>query len=34
MPTNRGMIGLAKALGFSVEVDFEEGMAEMRLPLR
>lgn len=33
MPTNRGMIGLAKALGFNVEIDFEEGMAEMKLIL-
>ncbi|WP_261818229.1 bifunctional acetate--CoA ligase family protein/GNAT family N-acetyltransferase [Vibrio gallicus] len=31
MPTNRGMIGLAQALGFSVAVDFEEGIAEMKL---
>ncbi|RQW64476.1 bifunctional acetate--CoA ligase family protein/GNAT family N-acetyltransferase [Vibrio viridaestus] len=29
MPTNQGMISLAKKFGFNVAVDFEEGVAEM-----
>lgn len=33
MPSNRGMLGLAKKLGFQIRVDFEEGTADMRLEL-
>ncbi|MDA9557288.1 bifunctional acetate--CoA ligase family protein/GNAT family N-acetyltransferase [Vibrio sp.] len=31
MPSNRGMIGLAKSFGFSVDIDFEEGVANLLL---
>lgn len=33
MPTNRGMLTLAQKLGFKVEVHFEDGTADMVLPL-
>lgn len=33
MPTNRGMLTLAQRLGFEVEVHFEDGTADMVLPL-
>ncbi|XAW88254.1 bifunctional acetate--CoA ligase family protein/GNAT family N-acetyltransferase [Vibrio sp. CDRSL-10 TSBA] len=33
MPTNRGMLGLAKGLGFAVDVHFEDGTADMVLKL-
>lgn len=31
MPTNRGMINLARKLGFKVKMDLEEGVAELKL---
>ncbi|GEA50387.1 hypothetical protein VIN01S_11910 [Vibrio inusitatus NBRC 102082] len=33
MPSNKGMVTLAQKLGFSTQVDFEEGVVEMALPL-
>jgi len=33
MPTNRGMLMLAQKLGFELDVQFEDGVADMRLPL-
>lgn len=33
MPTNRGMLTLAQKLGFSLDVQFEDGVADMVLPL-
>ncbi|QMV16599.1 bifunctional acetate--CoA ligase family protein/GNAT family N-acetyltransferase [Vibrio spartinae] len=33
MPSNQGMLSLAQKLGFHVEVDFEDGTAEMQLLL-
>ncbi|MFV0448184.1 MAG: GNAT family N-acetyltransferase [Vibrio sp.] len=33
MPTNRGMLTLAQRLGFEVDVHFEDGTADMVLPL-
>ncbi|NOH81126.1 bifunctional acetate--CoA ligase family protein/GNAT family N-acetyltransferase [Vibrio sp. RE86] len=33
MPTNRGMLMLAQKLGFELDVQFEDGTADMRLPL-
>ncbi|OBT07988.1 GNAT family N-acetyltransferase [Vibrio sp. UCD-FRSSP16_10] len=33
MPSNKGMVTLAQKLGFSAQVDFEEGVVEMELPL-
>ncbi|MGL6260780.1 bifunctional acetate--CoA ligase family protein/GNAT family N-acetyltransferase [Vibrio sp. WXL210] len=33
MPSNQGMLNLAKSLGFSVSIDFEDGTADMVLPL-
>ena len=33
MPTNRGMLTLAQRLGFEVDVHFEDGTADMLLPL-
>lgn len=34
MPTNRGMITLARKLGFNIKVQLEDGIAELRLPLK
>lgn len=34
MPTNRGMITLARKLGFSVKVQLEDGIAELKLELK
>ncbi|SHO54444.1 succinyl-CoA synthetase subunit alpha [Vibrio quintilis] len=34
MPTNQGMLSLSRALGFSTEIDFEDGTAEMQLSLQ
>mgnify|MGYP001120536752 FL=1 len=34
MPNNQGMITLAKKLGFSVEVQLEDGIVSLHLPLR
>ncbi|RJX75492.1 bifunctional acyl-CoA synthetase/GNAT family N-acetyltransferase [Vibrio sinensis] len=33
MPTNRGMLMLAQSLGFKLEVSFEDGTADMVLPM-
>jgi acetyltransferase len=33
MPTNRGMLMLAQGLGFKLDVQFEDGTADMVLPL-
>ncbi|MGY2575351.1 bifunctional acetate--CoA ligase family protein/GNAT family N-acetyltransferase [Vibrio sp. C8] len=33
MPTNRGMLTLAQRLGFEIDVHFEDGTADMVLPL-
>ncbi|PKF76989.1 protein acetyltransferase [Vibrio sp. vnigr-6D03] len=33
MPTNRGMIMLAQKMGFELDIQFEDGIADMRLPL-
>ncbi|WP_417877249.1 bifunctional acetate--CoA ligase family protein/GNAT family N-acetyltransferase [Vibrio sp.] len=33
MPTNRGMLMLAQSLGFDIDVQFEDGIADMVLPL-
>ena len=33
MPTNRGMLMLAQKLGFKLDVQFEDGVADMVLPL-
>ncbi|MDR9826969.1 bifunctional acetate--CoA ligase family protein/GNAT family N-acetyltransferase [Vibrio sp. FNV 38] len=33
MPTNQGMLGLAKQLGFTISIDFEDGTADMLLQL-
>ncbi|AVX02423.1 bifunctional acetate--CoA ligase family protein/GNAT family N-acetyltransferase [Vibrio vulnificus] len=33
MPTNRGMLTLAQKLGFSLDIQFEDGVADMVLPL-
>jgi len=33
MPQNRGMIALARKLGFQVEFMMEDGVVEMTLPL-
>ncbi|MDN3702134.1 bifunctional acetate--CoA ligase family protein/GNAT family N-acetyltransferase [Vibrio artabrorum] len=33
MPTNRGMLTLAQKLGFKLEISFEDGTADMVLPL-
>ncbi|MGD8116648.1 bifunctional acetate--CoA ligase family protein/GNAT family N-acetyltransferase [Vibrio sp. TRT 29B02] len=33
MPTNRGMLMLAQKLGFKLDVQFEDGIADMVLPL-
>jgi acetyltransferase len=33
MPTNRGMLMLAQKLGFELDVQFEDGVADMRLCL-
>ena len=34
MPRNQGMITLAKKLGFSVDVQLEDGIVSLRLPLK
>ncbi len=34
MPTNRGMLTLAQKLGFEIDVHFEDGTADMVLPLQ
>ncbi|WP_070966378.1 bifunctional acetate--CoA ligase family protein/GNAT family N-acetyltransferase [Vibrio sonorensis] len=34
MPTNRGMLTLAQKLGFKLDIQFEDGVADMVLPLR
>ncbi len=34
MPTNRGMLTLAQKMGFAVDIHFEDGTADMVLPLR
>ena len=33
MPNNRGMIGLARKLGFTVDIQLEEGIVSLSLPL-
>jgi acetyltransferase len=33
MPTNRGMLMLAQKMGFTLDVQFEDGVADMVLPL-
>lgn len=33
MPNNQGMIGLAKKLGFQVDIQIEDGIVNLRLPL-
>ncbi|CAM3088149.1 bifunctional acetate--CoA ligase family protein/GNAT family N-acetyltransferase [Vibrio rarus] len=33
MPSNKGMVSLAQKLGFSTQIDFEEGVVEMALQL-
>jgi acetyltransferase len=33
MPSNKGMVTLAKKLGFEIQVDFEEGVVDMTLSL-
>ncbi|USD68223.1 bifunctional acetate--CoA ligase family protein/GNAT family N-acetyltransferase [Vibrio sp. SCSIO 43136] len=33
MPSNRGMLTLAQRMGFEIDVQFEDGVADMRLPL-
>ncbi|MEZ8944740.1 GNAT family N-acetyltransferase [Vibrio sp. 10N.247.311.12] len=33
MPTNRGMLTLAQKLGFKIDISFEDGTADMVLPL-
>ncbi len=33
MPSNSGMLGLARKLGFKVDIQFEDGVADMVLPL-
>ena len=33
MPTNSGMLGLARKMGFKVDIHFEDGIADMVLPL-
>ncbi|HHX5194821.1 TPA: N-acetyltransferase family protein, partial [Yersinia enterocolitica] len=33
MPNNRGMIGLAKKLGFSIDVQMEDGIVNLELAL-
>ncbi|EGU60187.1 protein acetyltransferase, partial [Vibrio nigripulchritudo ATCC 27043] len=33
MPTNRGMLMLAQKMGFELDIQFEDGIADMRLPL-
>ncbi|MEH0688205.1 bifunctional acetate--CoA ligase family protein/GNAT family N-acetyltransferase [Vibrio cholerae] len=33
MPTNRGMLMLAQKLGFTLDIQFEDGVADMVLPL-
>ncbi len=32
MPSNRGMVTLAKHLGFTIDVQMEEGVVNMALP--
>ncbi|QWL68261.1 hypothetical protein HQ398_20385 [Aeromonas jandaei] len=32
MPSNRGMVTLAKRLGFTIDVQMEEGVVNMALP--
>ena len=32
MPSNRGMVNLAKRLGFKIDVQIEEGVVNMELP--
>lgn len=34
MPSNQGMLALARKFGFEVEVYFDDGVAEMHLPLK
>ncbi|MDP1013806.1 hypothetical protein Q6293_29210, partial [Klebsiella pneumoniae] len=33
MPNNRGMIGLARTLGFTVDIQLEDGIVSLALPL-
>ncbi|MGE6459755.1 N-acetyltransferase family protein, partial [Klebsiella quasipneumoniae] len=33
MPNNRGMIGLARKLGFTVDIQLEDGIVSLSLPL-
>lgn len=33
MPTNQGMVTLAKKLGFAVDVQLEDGIVTLELPL-
>jgi acetyltransferase len=33
MPTNRGMLMLAQKMGFKLDIQFEDGTADMVLPL-
>jgi acetyltransferase len=32
MPSNRGMIDLAKRLGFKIDIQLEDGIVNMELP--
>ena len=32
MPSNRGMINLAKRLGFKIDIQLEDGIVNMELP--
>jgi acetyltransferase len=34
MPNNRGMIALAQRLGFGIEVQLEDGIVNLTLPLQ
>lgn len=34
MPNNSGMIGLAQRLGFSIDVQLEDGIVNLTLPLQ
>jgi len=33
MPNNQGMIGLARKLGFQVDIQIEDGIVNLSLPL-
>ncbi|PPZ38309.1 acyl-CoA synthetase, partial [Escherichia coli] len=34
MPHNQGMIALAKKLGFSIDIQLEEGIVALELPFK